>query len=88
MGNVFSPINTRLRFLKVRFPFFGVLVVLITETSYFAGYINPNKVLYSHRTGPVSPNKKLARFIPSQPDKVLDAPALLDDYCKFTVLFL
>lgn len=47
----------------------------------FAGYINNLKVLYSSRKASTS-QKTSIRHIPQQPDRILDAPDLLDDYCK------
>lgn len=38
------------------------------------------KVLYSYSKTTVP--KSAARNIPQQPDRILDAPDLLDDYCK------
>lgn len=38
------------------------------------------KVLYSYSKTTVP--KSATRNIPQQPDRILDAPDLLDDYCK------
>ncbi|KAM8930220.1 cell division cycle protein 20 homolog [Pelodytes ibericus] len=43
------------------------------------GYQNNLKVLYSQRTTPGS-TKKTGRYIPSMPDRVLDAPDIRNDY--------
>lgn len=44
------------------------------------GYQNNLKVLYSQHKTPGS-CRKAARHIPSVPERILDAPELLDDYC-------
>ncbi|KAE8609834.1 hypothetical protein XENTR_v10011924 [Xenopus tropicalis] len=43
------------------------------------GYQNNLKVLYSQKTTPGS-SKKTGRYIPSMPDRVLDAPDIRNDY--------
>ncbi|XP_073400614.1 cell division cycle protein 20 homolog [Dendrobates tinctorius] len=43
------------------------------------GYQNNLKVLYSQKTTPGS-SKKPSRYIPSMPDRVLDAPEIRNDY--------
>lgn len=45
------------------------------------GYQNNLKVLYSQAMTPASVKK--ARYISSTPDKILDAPDLRNDFCKF-----
>ena len=48
---------------------------------YFSGHMNNLKVLYS--TGKSSTSKATCtRHIPSEPEKILDAPELLNDYCN------
>lgn len=51
------------------------------------GYQNPLKVLYSQTKTPSSV-KASTRYIPSAPDRILDAPEIVDDYCKFRDLIL
>ncbi|XP_069696576.1 cell division cycle protein 20 homolog isoform X2 [Periplaneta americana] len=43
------------------------------------GYINPLKVVYSHSKTPASV-KCSSRYIPQTPDRILDAPDIMDDY--------
>ena len=38
------------------------------------------KVLYSQSRGGAAPRAKATRHIPSAPERILDAPELLDDY--------
>lgn len=45
---------------------------------------NPLRVVYSVKT-PMS-TKSGTRFIPSSPDRILDAPDIINDYCKSVVL--
>ncbi|KAK6039440.1 hypothetical protein COOONC_23055 [Cooperia oncophora] len=45
-----------------------------------AGHLNQAKVLYSTCVQPTSAIKKSTRHIPQQPERVLDAPELKDDY--------
>lgn len=44
------------------------------------GYLNPMRVLYAQNTTPASSSKSGTRYIPSAPDRILDAPDILDDY--------
>ncbi|GAQ84943.1 Anaphase promoting complex Cdc20 subunits [Klebsormidium nitens] len=45
------------------------------------GHVNPMRVLYSQNMDPaVRPAKKAFRHIPSAPERILDAPELVDDY--------
>lgn len=49
----------------------------------FPGYINSLKVLYSQSATKSSVNKSATqRQIPQQPERIMDAPELIDDYCK------
>lgn len=50
------------------------------------GYMNPLKVMYS-QTKSASAVKGSSRYIPQSPERILDAPDVIDDYCKF-ILFL
>lgn len=43
---------------------------------------NPLRVVYSVKT-PMS-TKSGTRFIPSSPDRVLDAPDIINDYCRIS----
>lgn len=45
------------------------------------GYQNPLRVVYSQIKTPAS--TKATRYIPQAPDRILDAPEIVDDYCKF-----
>lgn len=45
------------------------------------GYQNNLKVLYSQKMTPGS-SRKNSRYIPSMPDRILDAPEIRNDYCK------
>lgn len=46
------------------------------------GYQNPLRVVYSQTKTPASV-KASTRYIPQAPDRILDAPEIIDDYCKF-----
>lgn len=56
---------------------FHLIVVL-------AGHLNDLRVLYSQNKTPSTSSKKNARHIPQVPERILDAPDLIDDYCKFS----
>lgn len=44
---------------------------------------NPLKVIYSSSSGRMpSTSKNNTRYIPSAPDRILDAPDIINDYCK------
>lgn len=45
------------------------------------GYQNPLRVVYSQSKTPASV-KASTRYIPQTPDRILDAPEIVDDYCK------
>ena len=45
------------------------------------GYQNNLKVLYSSSKTPAS-SRKTTRHIPQVPERILDAPEIIDDYCK------
>ena len=51
------------------------------------GYQNTLKVLYSTQSVKKGEVVKPTRHIASAPVRVLDAPDMLDDYCKFVFLF-
>jgi hypothetical protein len=51
------------------------------------GFFNPLKVVYSHSKAPASV-KSSTRYIPQTPDRILDAPDIMDDYCKFVFMYL
>ena len=40
------------------------------------------KILYT-RSKPTPAKFKTTRHIPSVPDKILDAPEIIDDYCEY-----
>ena len=44
------------------------------------GYDNAMRVLYSQNAVGDKPKKKAFRHIPSSPERILDAPELIDDY--------
>lgn len=46
------------------------------------GYMNPLKVMYSQTKTPSS-TKSSSRYIPQSPERILDAPDIVDDYCEF-----
>lgn len=46
-----------------------------------AGYQNPMRVIYTQTKTPAS-IKSTRRYIPQCPDRILDAPDIIDDYCK------
>ena len=49
-----------------------------------AGYLNNLKVLYSgSRSGASTQKSGVTRHIPQAPDRILDAPELLDDFCEY-----
>lgn len=45
------------------------------------GYQNPMRVIYTQTKTPGSV-KNSTRYIPHAPDRILDAPDIMDDYCK------
>lgn len=45
------------------------------------GYLNPLRVVYSQSKTPAGV-KASTRYIPQTPDRILDAPEIVDDYCK------
>ena len=58
-------------------------------TYIYSGYQNNLKVLYSQNKTPGTA-RKTTRHIPQVPERILDAPEMLDDYCKnpFPILLL
>ena len=50
---------------------------------FYTGYCNNLKVLYSCAGKTTLPKGTIQRLIPQQPERILDAPELFDDYCKF-----
>ena len=50
-----------------------------------SGYHNSLSVVYSTCKTPASMVKKASRNIPQVPERILDAPEILDDYCKFAL---
>ena len=47
----------------------------------FAGHQNTLRVLYC-QSKPTAPKVKSVRYIPQAEDRILDAPELLNDFCK------
>lgn len=61
----------------------GFRVLALTEKAPAApeGYTNSMKVLYSQSQSDVQPRKvRSTRYIPSAPERILDAPDLVDDF--------
>lgn len=50
------------------------------------GFQNPMRVLFTQTKTPVSV-KTGSRYIPQAPDRILDAPDIIDDYCEFLLIF-
>ena len=50
-----------------------------------SGHINNLKVLYTGGQTTSCQKHAVIRHIPQQPDQVLDAPELIDDYCKYFI---
>lgn len=51
------------------------------------GYQNDLRVLYS--TGKIAGTmKKLNRYIPQVPERILDAPDIINDYCEYVFAML
>lgn len=48
------------------------------------GYQNPLRVVYSQSKTPASV-KASTRYIPQAPDRILDAPEIVDDYCEYSI---
>ena len=61
------------------FQIFDEKSILIFECP---GYQNSLTVLYSQVRTP-STTIKSTRHIPSAPERILDAPEIIDDYCKY-----
>ena len=55
---------------------------------YFAGHSSCSKVLYTQNITPSSHRKTKGRYISQVPEKILDAPDFMNDYCKFHPQFL
>lgn len=64
----------------------GVSCPTVWTHSVATGYQNRLKVLYSQKATPGS-SRKTCRYIPSLPDRILDAPEIRNDYCKCSLLF-
>lgn len=45
------------------------------------GFQNPMRIIYTQTKTPASV-KSGSRYIPQAPDRILDAPDIIDDYCK------
>jgi len=52
------------------------------------GHLNDLRVLYSNSKTPSTSAKKNSRHISPVPERILDAPDLIDDYCKFYAIKL
>lgn len=64
--------------------FMSISIAISLPSIYiYVGHLNNLRVLYSQHKTPSSTAKKSARHIPSQPERVLDAPDLLDDFCEY-----
>lgn len=64
----------------------GVDFPSVWTHSVATGYQNRLKVLYSQKATPGS-SRKTCRYIPSLPDRILDAPEIRNDYCKCILTF-
>lgn len=51
------------------------------------GYQNPLRVVYSQTKTPASV-KASTRYIPQAPDRILDAPEIIDDYCRYIIKYV
>lgn len=47
------------------------------------GYVNPLRVMYSQSKMPCGSVKGSTRYIPQAPERILDAPDIVDDYCEY-----
>lgn len=56
---------------------------MIQQIVVLTGHLNDLRVLYSQNKTPSTSTKKNARHIPQVPERILDAPDLIDDYCEF-----
>lgn len=54
----------------------------------FLGHLNDLRVLYSNNKTPSTSTKKNSRHISPVPERILDAPDLIDDYCKIYAIKL
>jgi hypothetical protein len=57
-------------------------MILSINSCPLSGYLNDLRVLYCQNKTPGTSTKKNSRYIPSAPERILDAPDLIDDYCK------
>lgn len=53
---------------------------LYINNKLFQGYQNALKVVYSQSKTPMNV-RGATRYIPHAPDRILDAPEIVDDYC-------
>ena len=60
-----------------------MIISISTIKSLFVGYHNSLSVVYSTCKTPASTVKKTSRVIPQVPERILDAPEILDDYCEY-----
>ena len=64
--------------------FFVLLALMVWFFSWTLGFCNPSSSLYTHsvaKSGAANA-KKIPRAIPTAPSRILDAPDLLNDFCK------
>lgn len=68
---------------KIMINYFLIVYLLIHFYLFicYLGHANALKILYSSTKNPGS-TKKASRHIPQAPERILDAPEILDDYCK------
>ena len=57
-------------------------MILSINSCPLSGYLNDLRVLYCQNKTPGTSTKKNSRYVPSAPERILDAPDLIDDYCK------
>ena len=49
-------------------------------------HVNPLRVVYSMKT-PVSQKSGATRYISTTPERILDAPDIINDYCEYFLCF-
>lgn len=73
-------ITAAIFFLLLQAPF-------ILSMIFFQGYQNALKVVYSQSKTPMN-IRGTTRYIPHAPDRILDAPEIVDDYCMYSFSFI
>ena len=57
-----------------------LLILVDIDFLFHVGYRNNLRVLYCQNKGNTT---RTSRYIPREPEKILDAPGLLNDFCEF-----